>query len=185
MSIQRPQVHVFIATSLDGLIARADGSLDWLLQAHREAPEGEDFGYANFMSGIDSVVMGRKTFETVLGFEPWPYKGKAVHVMSRQAGWQVPAHRQAQTQVTDEAPEVLLQRLGQAGSSQVYLDGGELIQAFLREDLVDSITLTTVPVLLGGGRALWGSLRQTQKWRLMRVQHWPCGLVQTHYRRRA
>jgi dihydrofolate reductase len=183
MDLLRPQTHVFIATSLDGFIARPNGSLDWLTKAQGAAPAGEDFGYALFMSGIDALVMGRKTFETVLGFEPWPYEGKRVQVMTRQTGWQVPVHRQAQATVTHEAPGALLHRLGREGMGHVYLDGGELIQAFLREDLVDSITLTVIPLLLGSGRALWGPLHRDQSWQLLGVQHWPCGFAQLRYQR--
>ena len=87
---RRPQVEVFIATSLDGFIARPDGSIDWLLQAQATAPAGEDFGYAEFIADIDALVMGRKTFDTVLGFDPWPYGDRPVWVMSRQTTLQMP-----------------------------------------------------------------------------------------------
>jgi dihydrofolate reductase len=179
----RPQTHVYIATSLDGFIARADGSLHWLTQAQAAAPAGEDFGYAAFMAGIDALVMGRKTFETVLAFEPWPYTGKAVHVLSRQAAGPVPEAWRHKAQVTHESPAALLGRLGREGVGQVYLDGGELIRSFLREELVDFLTLTTIPVLLGAGRPLWGSLPRDQAWQLIGARHWPCGFVQARYRR--
>ncbi len=180
----RPEVCVFIATSLDGFIARPDGALDWLLQAQASAPPGEDFGYAAFMAGIDALVMGRKTFDTVCGFDPWPYAGKPVHVMTRQPGAVLPPPRQADVRLRHEAPAALLAALAADGVRRVYLDGGELIQAFLREGLVDRLTVTTVPVLIGQGRPLWGPLPADQAWSLQAVRHWDCGFVQTTHARR-
>jgi hypothetical protein len=79
----RPVFSAFIGTSLDGFIARADGSIDWLIEANKRVPEGEDCGYADFMASVDGILMGRKTFETLLGFESWPYSGTPVYVLSR------------------------------------------------------------------------------------------------------
>jgi dihydrofolate reductase len=197
----RPEVCVYIATSLDGYIARPDGAIDWLLQAQATAPAGEDFGYAAFMAGVDALVMGRRTFDTVRGFDPWPYAGKPVHVMTRQRGLALPPTLQAQVRLRHEAPAALLAVLAAEGVRRVYLDGGELIQAFLREGLVDRLTVTTVPVLIGQGRPLWGALAADQHWALASdqhraqasdqrmalgaVRHWDCGFVQTtHVRRR-
>jgi dihydrofolate reductase len=179
----RPEVCVFIATSLDGFIARPDGAIDWLLERHATAPAGEDFGYAAFMAGVDALVMGRKTFDTALGFDPWPYAGTPVHVMTRQRGLAVPAARAADVRVRHEAPAALLAALAGEGVQRVYLDGGELIQAFLREHLVDRLTVTTVPVLIGQGRRLWGELPADQAWALQAVRHWDCGFVQTTHGR--
>jgi dihydrofolate reductase len=182
----RPAVAVFIATSIDGFIARPDGAIDWLLQAQAAAPAGEDFGYAGFMAGIDALLMGRKSFETVLGFDPWPYAGTPVHVMTRQAGYTLPAGLPGLVQLWHDEPARVLAALAAAGVRRVYLDGGELIQAFLREGLVDELTVTKVPVLIGQGRPLWGGgLPADQRWQLGAVQHWPCGFVQTRYRRLA
>lgn len=181
----RPSTAVFIATSLDGFIARPDGSLDWLMQAQAGAPAGEDFGYADFMAGVDALLMGRKTLETVLGFTPWPYEGKAVHALTRQPGWALPEAALARVQLHRDGPAAVLARLAAHGVRKVYLDGGELIQACLRDDLVDELTLTVVPVLLGQGRPLWGELPADLPWRLEASQHWPCGFVQSRYRRPA
>jgi len=174
----RPQVAVFIATSIDGFIARPDGALDWLLQAQGAAPAGEDFGCAAFMARIDVLVMGRRSFATVLGFDPWPYACKPVHVMTRQPALAVPAALQDTVEVHREQPAALLARLAARGS--VYLDGGELIQAFLAADLVDRVTVTTIPVLIGAGRRLFGALPADRHWTLQGTRHWPaCGFVQT------
>ncbi len=179
----RAQAHVFIATSLDGYIARPDGSLDWLMRAQATAPAGEDFGYARFMQGIDALVMGRKTFETVLGFDPWPYPGLAVHVLSRSGAVCVPAALAPRVQPSALAPAELLLQLAQTGVRCAYLDGGELIQSCLQADLVDSMTITTVPVLLGSGRRLFGPLPADQAWAADSVQPWDNGFVQAVYTR--
>ncbi len=183
---ERPRVEVFIAASIDGFIARPDGALDWLLQAQGSAPPGEDFGYAAFMAGIDALVMGRKTFDTVLGFEPWPYAETPVHVMTRRPDLLVPPHLHGRVHVRPETPAALLAALAADGVRGVYLDGGELIQAFLAEDRVDRMTVTTVPLLLGQGRRLFGALPADRAWALEAVRHWPaCGFVQSTWRRRA
>jgi dihydrofolate reductase len=182
-SPSRPQVEVFIATSLDGFIARPDGSLDWLMRAQASAPAGEDFGYADFMAGIDALVMGRRTFETVLGFDPWPYGERPVRVMSRRQALEIPAALAPWVQHSRAEPQALLQHLARQGMRRVYLDGGELIQSFLFEDLVDRITVTTVPVLLGQGRRLWGPLPADQAWALEAARHWACGFVQARHAR--
>lgn len=180
---RRPQVEVFMATSLDGFIARPDGGLDWLLQRHAAAPAGEDFGYAAFMAGVDALLMGRKTFEAAQHFSPWPYAGTPVHVLTRQPAWAPPPalHGQVQAQAID--PLVLLQRLHAQGVHRVYLDGGELIRHLLAADAVDALTLTTIPVLLGQGRPLWGPLPADLAWRLGAVRHWDCGFVQCRWER--
>ena len=181
--MNRAEAHVFIATSLDGFIARPDGSLDWLLQSQATAPAGEDFGYAAFMAGIDALVMGRKTFETVLGFDPWRYPGRAVHVMSRSSAVRIPEALEPWVRRTSRAPADLLQQFAQTGLRRVYLDGGELIQAFLSADLVDRMTITTVPVLLGSGRRLFGPLPADRAWTIDGVRHWNNGFVQANYSR--
>lgn len=174
---------MFIATSLDGFIARPDGSLDWLMRAQAAAPAGEDFGYAAFMEGIDALVMGRKTFETVLGFDPWPYPGRPVQVMSRSDALRIPDALGPLVQPSRETPADLLQRLARTGVRRCYLDGGELIQSFLGADLVDRMTLTTVPVLLGSGRRLFGPLPGDLAWALDGVRHWEGGFVQVSHAR--
>jgi dihydrofolate reductase len=182
--VSRPRTEVFIACSMDGFIARPDGALDWLAQAQASAPSGEDFGYAAFMAGVDAIVMGRKTFETVLGFDPWPYAGKRVHVMTRQRALLVPAALREHVRLRHESPSALLSGLAGDGVGSVYLDGGELIQAFIAENLVDRLTITTVPVLIGRGRRLFGPLPEDKQWTLETVHHRSdCGFVQTCWKR--
>lgn len=152
---------VFIATSLDGFIARADGALDWLPGADPGAEDfdgtpGEDSGYEAFMAGIDVIVMGRATYDTVLDFGiGWPYPRPVVVLTSRPLDT-VPEGadvRRDQGVVTD-----IVERLADDGFGHAYVDGGDVIQQFLAADLVDAMTITTVPVLLGQGIRLFGEL---------------------------
>ncbi len=176
----RARAHVFIATSVDGFIARDDGGIDWLLRLHARVPEGEDCGYAAFIAGVQAIVMGRRSFEQALAFDPWPYALPVV-VMARR-GVAVPDALQGRVSVSADAPQGLLERLGAEGVARVYLDGGQLVQAFLREGLVDELTVTTVPVLLGRGRSLFGELPADVDLELLDSRAWPFGFVQNRWR---
>jgi dihydrofolate reductase len=181
----RARAHVFVATSVDGYIARADGSLDWLQPAHHGLPADtapEDFGYADFLAASDVLVMGSATYATVAAFDPWPYGDKPVVVLTQRAGGPAapplaPALA-GRVSLSAEAPLALLQRLAAQGLRRVYLDGGRVVQAFLREGLVDTLTVTQVPVLLGQGRPLWGALPGDVLLKLQASRHWPHGVVQ-------
>ncbi|OLF53411.1 dihydrofolate reductase family protein [Pseudomonas chlororaphis] len=147
--------HVFIATSLDGFIAREDGAIDWLLQD--PAPE-EDFGYDDFIASMETIVMGRGTYEKVVTFETWPYD-LPVLVLSRQlAGTPVPAQLEGKVRFSNLAPQQVLESLSRRNVRRIYVDGGQLIQSFLREGLVSDLVVTSIPVLIGTGRRLFGAL---------------------------
>ncbi|MFJ7158246.1 dihydrofolate reductase family protein [Streptomyces sp. NPDC101118] len=142
---------VFIATSLDGFIARPDGDIEWLTGRGEQAGSSADVGYDAFFAGIDTLVMGRGTYEKVLTFGFWPYEGKRVAVLSGTLVTEDPnvtVHRTL---------DALLDALAADGARNVYVDGGRVIQTFLREGLVDELCLTTVPVLLGEGLPLFGA----------------------------
>jgi dihydrofolate reductase len=169
------KVIVFVGTSIDGFIAEANGGLDFL-----KPFEGEEHGYDDFFRSIDTLVVGRATYQTVLGFEAWPYKGKRVVVLT---------HRPLQpkygetTHQGELAP--LFIRLAAEGARHVYLDGGVAIRQGLRERLVDEMTISTVPITLGAGRPLFGGDVQTTAWRLVSFRQLPSGLVQARYARQA
>ncbi|NWG73709.1 MAG: dihydrofolate reductase [Rubrivivax sp.] len=176
----RPRCSVFVATSLDGFIARPDGRIDWLEAQNARVPPGEDCGYGAFVAGVDAIVMGRHTFEQVLGFERWPYD-RPVVVMSRR-GVAVPAELADRVTVADEAPAALVGRLGAAGLRHLYVDGGQTIRAFLAAGLIDELTITTVPVLIGEGRPLFGAPMVDLGVELVASRAYPFGFVQSTWR---
>ncbi len=171
---------VFIAVSLDGFIARPDGSIDWLDQANTLIPEGEDFGFQDFMDKTDTMIMGRLTFEKALTFAEWPYADKMVVVMSRK-GVTIPEVLAESVITSSEAPADLLNWLALRGVRQVYVDGGQTIQSFLREGLIDELNITTIPILLGSGRPLFGSLKADINLKHIFTKTYPFGFVQSRY----
>jgi dihydrofolate reductase len=177
----RARCSVFIATSLDGFISRLDGSIDWLDRANARATTSEDYGYARFFASVDALVMGRKTFDTVRAFDPWPYASKPVIVLSRSLST-LPEGTPATASLSAEEPRALLERLGRDGVSHVYIDGGTTVQRFIREGLVDTITITTIPVLIGQGRPLFAALAQDLELTLIESRAFESGFVQSTYR---
>lgn len=171
--------HVFIATSLDGFIARPDGSLDWLLQRDHA---GEDHGYAGFMADKDAIVMGRGTYATVADMEPWPYDRPAYVLSKTLTGTPVPEGQQGKVFFLDLTPQELLAKLAREQVQKVYVDGGKLVQSFLREGLVHDMVITTVPVLIGAGRPLFGALAKDVDLALVSNQRFPSGMMQCKYR---
>jgi len=167
---------VFIGTSVDGFIARPNGALDFL-------PEGggEPHGYHEFFASVDALVIGRKTFETVLAFPEWPYGDKRVIVLSSQTLdlSKVPAGRVEQMQ---GSPRDICSQLERRGICHIYVDGGVTIQRFLREGLIQRLIITRVPVLIGEGVPLFGALPKDVRLEHVRTQHYRSGLVQTEYR---
>jgi dihydrofolate reductase len=148
--------YVYIATSLDGFIATSDGGLDWLNEIPN--PENSDFGYAEFMSGIDVIVMGRKTFEKILTFDVWPYD-KPVYVLSKRKV-SIPKKLEDKVKILNGNPKKVTNQLKEMGHHNLYIDGGITIQGFLEEDLIDKMIITRVPVILGEGIPLFGKLTQ-------------------------
>ncbi len=177
------EAHAFIATSLDGFIAREDGAIDWL----DGVPDTEDHGFDEFLDGVDALVMGRKTFEQVLGFGEWAYGERRVVVLSRsrtQASIPVPEHVSSPVEFFGGTPEDLFRREESAGTGRLYVDGGQVIQSFLAAGLLHQINLTRIPVLLGGGIPLFGPLDSDVWWEHQSTRSFPSGLVQTVYRRK-
>lgn len=172
---------VYIAASLDGFIARTDGSLDWLTGGSNDS--SEDYGYARFMDSIDVLILGKSTFQTVSGFTPWPYEKRTVMVLSTTlSSSDVPATLRDSVSVTSEPPAKLLARLEREGFRHAYVDGGATIQSFLREDRIDEITITRIPVLLGSGIPLFGSLSADIPLSHLETASFPSGFVQSKYR---
>ncbi|WP_310393685.1 dihydrofolate reductase family protein [Hymenobacter sp.] len=172
------RVFLFIAASVDGFIARPDGGIDWLA---RVETEGEDYGYARFIEQVDTVIMGRHTYDTVLGFGlPFPHLGRTCYVLSR-------TRTGADDNVRYYAghPAELVQELRQRPGKHIFLDGGaQALAAFMAQDLVDDYIVSTIPVLLGEGIPLFSG-RQAQELPLQLVSStaYASGLVQRHYQR--
>ena len=144
---------VYIGTSIDGYIADRNGGLEWLDIIPN--PNQESMGYYEFMEDIDALVMGRVTFETVLGFGiDWPYE-KPVYVLS-QTLREVPENLQGKVFLKKGNLQNILKEIHKDGCNRLYIDGGGTIQSFLKEDLIDEMIITQIPILLGGGTKLFG-----------------------------
>jgi dihydrofolate reductase len=171
---------VFIATSLDGYIADKNGGIDWLNSIPN--PDNDDMGYAEFINGIDALVMGRRTFETVIGFDvPWPYN-KPVFVLSNKLK-EIPESHKGKAFLLKGTLKEILDQINKKGFHKLYIDGGETIRNFLKEDLIDKMTLTTIPILLGGGSSLFLYLPNELKFELIETKTYLNQITQNHYKR--
>lgn len=145
---------VYIATSIDGYIAREDGSIDWLMELPN--PGNSDYGFSVFLDRIDAIIMGRKSFETVLEFREWPYpKTKPIFVLSNSLAG-VQAGLPANVEIVKGELKKVIESLRDKGINDLYIDGGKTIQSFLKEDLIDEMIITRIPIILGSGIPLFG-----------------------------
>jgi dihydrofolate reductase len=167
----RPRFSIFIATSLDGYIARANGAIDWLSIVH---PVDEAHGYGTFMSSVDAIVIGRGTYETVLEYDKWPYVGKSVIVMT---------HRPAKAQNAEEFYSGPVQELASrlTDAKRVYVDGGKVVSQFFAAGLIDDITISVIPIVLGDGIRLFSGAEGEHRLDLESSRSWPNGMVQMRY----
>lgn len=171
--------HVFIATSLDGFIARKDGDIDWLTGLDTSA---EDHGYEAFIATVDGMVMGRGSFEKVRSFPEWPYEIPVI-VMSRTLNRRdIPDRLLGRVSLSRLDPPTLMNKLENDGWKRAYIDGGRIIRSFLRAGLVKDMILTHVPILLGQGRPLFGQLDRDMDLVHLETRVFPSGLVKSHYR---
>lgn len=168
---------VYIATSLDGYIARKDGSLDWLMEVPN--PEHSDYGFSSFMKRIDGIIMGRNTFETVLGFHEWPYT-KPVFVLSHSLE-AVPIRLENKAEIVSGDLKVILHTLNRNGFKNLYIDGGRTIQSFLKQDLIDEMVITRVPRILGSGIPLFAEMDMDIKFKLVNTEILSKDLVKSTY----
>jgi dihydrofolate reductase len=168
-------VSVFIGASVDGFIARPNGSLDFLPPGG-----GEPHGYDEFMASVDVLVIGRKTFETVLTFAAWPYGDKRVVVLSSRPV-DLSAARGGIVEQMGGPPADIVSKLAASGAHHLYVDGGVTIQRFLRAGLIHRIIITRVPVLIGDGIPLFSTLQRDIRLRHVATQYYPSGLVKTEY----
>jgi dihydrofolate reductase len=166
---------VFVGTSVDGFIARANGDFDFL-------PEGggEPHGYNEFMASVDAIVIGRKTFEKVLSFEAWPYGSKRVVILSSRP-LDLSAAAGGVVEQMAGPPAEIVSELAARGINRLYIDGGITIQRFLRAGQIQRLIITRVPVLIGEGIPLFGALPRDIRLRHVATRHYPSGLVQSEY----
>ena len=173
--------YVFIAQSIDGYIADKNGGIKWLESVPN--PDQIDMGYKAFMERVDAIVMGRATFETVLGFGiPWPYE-KPVFVLSNSLKT-VPDTLYGKVELMAGSPDEICAALQDSGYENLYIDGGKTIQYFLAEDLIDEMIITTIPVVLGGGISLFGELPALLEFSRLKTEVYLDEVVQTRYIRK-
>ena len=178
------KASVYIATSLDGFIARENGDLDWLPGADGTPvevnPEDGDFGYQAFMDSVDVLVMGRGTFEKVQAFGVWPYGNKRVVVLSSQLT-QLPDDLPETVELKSGTPAAVFKELAESGAQHLYIDGGKTIQAFLNAGLIQELIITRIPVLIGSGLPLFGRVHQDVRLRHLETHAFSNGFVQSKY----
>jgi dihydrofolate reductase len=174
----RPKTSVFIATSIDGYIAKKDGDLDWLttFSPPTAADEDKDCGYSKFISSVDVLVMGRNSYEAVAKFNPWPYQGKRVIVISSSL---TSVCEQAELYSGEITP--LIEKLHAEGIKHIYIDGGVTISKFLNAGLVDRMIISLIPVVLGSGIPLFSQINNDKWCSLISSQAYSNGLVQLEY----
>lgn len=168
------KASVFVGVSVDGFIARLDGSFDFL-----PADGGEPHGYTEFMATVDVIVMGRNTYDVVAKMDPWPYGGKPVVLLSTRPLGPIPAGVKIE-RMTGEPAEIVKQ-LEARGVKHAYVDGGITAQRFLRARLVQRLIITRVPVLIGTGIPLFGAVPSDIRLEHLRTQTYKGGMVQSEY----
>jgi dihydrofolate reductase len=170
---------VYIATSLDGFIARKNGDIDWLTSVKNPDPN-EDYGFAEFIQSVTCLVMGRHTFEKVMTFPEWPYGATRLVVMTKSLA-SLPNGTPETVELFSGSPKELVEKLEKEGEVKLYIDGGKLIQSFLRQGLIDEIILTRIPILIGEGIPLFGPVHEDIKLDHVSTTAYQNGLVQSTY----
>lgn len=169
------KVIVYIAASVDGYIAKPNDDLEFLSVVHKE---GEDYGYTAFLESVDTIIIGRKTYDWVLNQVPeFPHSDKQVFVITR-------TEKPAQKNITFYAGDLqaLIRQLQQTGGKHIFIDGGAmLVNALMQLDLIDEYIISIIPILVGDGIKLFNNGRPEHPLQLVSVQHFDTGLVQLHY----
>lgn len=169
--------YVYIATSLDGYIAKEDGDIDWLHE--NPNPNNDDYGYTDFMKNIDALVMGRNTYEKVRTFGDWPYEKKVI-VLSHSLK-DVPEELKGKVMFFSGSVKDVIEHCHQQKFNNLYIDGGKVIQAFFNEDAIDELILTRLPVLLGSGISLFSMFGPSLKFKHQATTVYDDALVKSHY----
>ena len=174
------ECSVFVGVSLDGFIARRNGDLDWLMG--EAGGDSAEYGYDEFIAGIDGIVMGRRTFEKALTFDKWYYGTKRVVVLSKHSlDLSVAQARGGVVELMAGSPAEIVSKLAASGARHLYVDGGITIQEFLRAGLINRLIISRLPVLIGDGIPLFGSLPRDIRLRHIATRTYPGGMVQSEY----
>ena len=174
-------VKLFIATTIDGFIARENGSLDWLEDMPN--PEGLDYGYGDFIADIDVVVMGRTTYESILGFGvDWPYANGDSFVVTSDKNYEVKTEK---TEVLNRIDTKVIDEIKSISKKNIWIiGGGKLISEFLNLNLIDEMTITIIPIILGKGIKLFPNELNESKFQLLGVESFNTGIVNLRYKRK-
>lgn len=170
---------VYVAASVDGFIARPDGDVAWLQRPEYSDAPMKGLSYEQFITDIDAVVMGRNTFEKVLGFGEWAYDIPVVVLTTRPL--EIPNQLKSMVSVDSGTPEAIIKRLAQKKLNRLYIDGGLTIQAFLLADCIDELIITRIPVLLGSGLPLFSMAGAERPLKLLNAVSSKNGFVQERY----
>ena len=170
--------HVFMATSLDGFVARKNHQLDWL---NKQDTGNEDLGYDGFISQMDGLVMGTGSFKNVLSFGEWPYKKPAIVIGHSLDQTDIPPALEDKVELTKLSPKKVMALLETKGWHKAYIDGGKVVQSFIRSGLIVDMVLTTIPILIGDGLPLFGAIDEDIDLVLKDSKAFKSGLVQNHY----
>jgi dihydrofolate reductase len=170
------RVSVFCGTSVDGFLARPDDTFDFL-----KAGEGVPHGFTEFFNSVDVVVIGRRTFEVVRDLGHFGLYGKKQVVVLSSSPLDLSSVKSTKVEQMSGTPQEIVARLAKRGFKHAYVDGGITIQRFLKLGLVDRITVTRVPVLIGQGVPLFGPLPRDIRLRHVRTRSYKTGMVQSKY----
>lgn len=166
------KISMYVAASMDGFIARKDGSIDWLNEVGGET----DFGYQKFFDSVDVLCVGNHTYQQMA--DVWPYKNIPSWIYSRTSF----RPEQANVHVTSLPPKKLVEQLVQEGRQHLWvMGGGEIHSLFLNEDLVDEIRLFVMPIALGEGISLFAPELVERRWHLAKAKVWPGEVAELHY----
>lgn len=179
---------VFIATSIDGMIAKKDGSVDWLHSAgnlNADMGSRADMGFNDYISSVDCMIMGRKCMEAISSMnltpEHWPYGSLRIIVLSNSLK-NLPANMQGKVELYSGNLNDLISNLESEGFTHAYIDGGTTIRGFLKLKMINEITITRAPILLGEGIPLFGSIEQDIKLTESKAEAFPNDFVQVRYK---
>lgn len=170
------KVSAFVAASIDGFIARRNGSLDWL----PKHDPSEDYGFKDYINSVDLMVMGRNTFAKVITLDTWPYGKLPIIVLSSKKP-SIPKHLAQTVRTANSSPKDLVTKMTNHGVKHLYIDGGITIQRFIAAGLIDEITISRVPILLGRGVSLFTKMPKDVQLEHLTTQSYDNGIVKSSY----